>query len=90
MPDAAGQDAAARILAAVRGPSRRSGALSHLGRRLRAARSAGEGISLDDKRAMTHTLLRCGASIAEINSVRKTFIRHQGRSPSRRHVPARV
>ena len=73
VPDAAGADAARRILASVAGPRRgRSRAVPHLGRRLGAAGAAGAaGLTLDDKRAVTRALLRSGAAIGEINCVRK-------------------
>ncbi len=72
VPDAAGRDAAARILAAVED----LGAddlvvclLSGGGSALLALPAA--GLTLEDKQAVTGALLRSGATIGEINCVRK-------------------
>jgi glycerate 2-kinase len=48
------------------------------------------GITLDDYRALTALLLRCGADIREINAVRKHCSRLQGGGLARLAVPARV
>ena len=72
VPDAAGEQAAARILAMVSrlSPADRVLALiSGGGSALLAAPAA--GVSLAEKRALTSALLKCGASIGEINCVRK-------------------
>lgn len=91
MPDAAGQDAAARILAAVRGLECDDLVLCLISGGASALLALpAEGISLDDKRAMTHTLLRCGASIAEINSVRKHLSAIKGGRLAAATFPARV
>ncbi len=48
------------------------------------------GVSLSDKRALTKTLLRCGASIAEINCVRKHLSRIKGGRIAALAAPASV
>lgn len=71
-PDEAGQKAAARILELVKGLSADDLLLCLIsggGSSLLAAPAA--GMTLDDKRAVTKALLKCGASIDEINCVRK-------------------
>src|SRR5260221_295189 len=49
-----------------------------------------EGLSLADKQAVTRTLLRSGANIGEINTVRKHLSRIKGGRLARRAQPARV
>jgi glycerate 2-kinase len=49
-----------------------------------------EGISLDDKRAVTRALLRCGADIGEINTVRRRLSEIKGGRLARRSAPARI
>ena len=91
MPDAAGQDAAARILAAVRGLGHDDLVLCLISGGASALLALpAEGISLDDKRAMTHALLRCGATIAEINCVRKHLSAIKGGRLAAAAFPARV
>ena len=71
-PDEAGQKAAARILDLVKSLSADDLLLCLIsggGSSLLAAPAA--GMTLDDKRAVTKALLKCGASIDEINCVRK-------------------
>ena len=48
------------------------------------------GLSLDDKRALTRELLRSGATIGEINTVRKHLSRIKGGRLAVRAAPARV
>ena len=72
VPDAAGEAAAARMLAKVRGLNANDRVLALIsggGSALLAAPAA--GVTLAEKRAITAALLQCGASIGEINSVRK-------------------
>ena len=71
VPDAAGEAAAARMLAKVRGLHENDRVLALIsggGSALLAAPAA--GVTLAEKRAITAALLKCGASIGEINSVR--------------------
>jgi hydroxypyruvate reductase len=49
-----------------------------------------EGLSLADKQAVTRQLLRSGANIGEINTVRKHLSRIKGGRLARRAQPARV
>jgi glycerate 2-kinase len=72
VPDAAGETAAARILDLARG----LGADDQLVFLASGGGSAllslpAPGLALADKQAVTRALLRCGATIAEINTVRK-------------------
>ncbi len=72
VPDAAGQAAARRILEMARGLGPDDLLLALLsggGSALMAVPA--DGLSLDDKRAVTRALLRSGAAIGEINAVRK-------------------
>ena len=91
LPDQAGRAAAARVLEAVD----RLGAddlllclISGGGSALLAAPAA--GIGLDDKQAVTRALLRSGASISEINTVRKHLSAVKGGRLAQRAAPARV
>ena len=90
-PDAAGQWAAARILDAVKGLTPNDLVLVLLsggGSALLAAPMA--GISLEQKRAVTKALLSCGASIGEINCVRKHLSAIKGGRLALAALPARV
>jgi len=72
VPDAAGEAAAARILALLSGltaDDRLLTLISGGGSALLAAPAA--GVTLSEKRALTSSLLKSGASIGEINCVRK-------------------
>jgi len=48
------------------------------------------GLTLEDKQAVTQLLLRCGADIKEINTVRKHLSRIKGGGLARFFAPARV
>ena len=72
VPDAAGESAAQRILAKVQNLNENDRVLALIsggGSALLAAPAA--GVSLAEKRAITAALLKSGASISEINCVRK-------------------
>jgi hydroxypyruvate reductase len=90
-PDAAGQMAAARILDAVNGLTANDLVLVLLsggGSALLAAPMA--GITLEQKRAVTKVLLTSGASIGEINCVRKHLSAIKGGRLALAAAPARV
>ena len=90
-PDAAGQQAAARILEAVAGLTANDLVLVLLsggGSALLAAPMA--GITLAEKRAVTKALLACGAGIGEINCVRKHLSAIKGGRLALAAAPARV
>ncbi len=72
VPDAAGVSAAGRILEFVTGLGSDDLVLCLLSGGGSALLTLPiQGISLDEKRAVTQSLLNCGATISEINSVRK-------------------
>jgi glycerate 2-kinase len=90
-PDAAGQKAAQRLLQAVQGLGADDLVLVLLsggGSALLAAPM--DGITLDEKRAVTKALLACGANIAEINCVRKHLSTIKGGRLALAAAPARV
>jgi hydroxypyruvate reductase len=90
-PDAAGQQAAARILDAVTGLTPDDLVLVLLsggGSALLAAPMV--GITLEQKRDVTKALLSCGASIGEINCVRKHLSALKGGRLALAAAPARV
>ena len=90
-PDAAGQRAALRLLQAVQGLTADDLVLVLLsggGSALLAAPMG--GITLDEKRAVTKALLACGASIGEINCVRKHLSAIKGGRLALAAAPARV
>ncbi|MFA4970063.1 MAG: glycerate kinase [Sulfuritalea sp.] len=90
-PDAAGQQAAARILALVSGLTADDLVLVLLsggGSALLAAPMA--GITLEQKRAVTKALLASGAGIGEINCVRKHLSAIKGGRLALAAAPARV
>lgn len=90
-PDAAGQQAAARILAAVRGLSADDLVLVLLSGGGSALLSAPlPGITLDDKRAVTRALLASGAAIGEMNCLRKHLSALKGGRLALAAAPARV
>lgn len=91
VPDAAGQQAAARILDSVRGLDENDLVLALIsggGSALLAAPAT--GITLDEKRALTSRLLACGASIHEINCVRKHLSAIKGGRLAAAAWPAQV
>lgn len=72
VPDAAGEAAALSIFGRISGLTAEDRVLALIsggGSALLAAPA--EGVNLDEKRAITSALLKCGAAIGEINSVRK-------------------
>lgn len=91
VPDARGRAAAARILELARGLAADDlliCLISGGGSSLLALPAI--GVSLDDKRAVTTALLRCGAAIDEINCVRKHLSSIKGGRLAVAAHPARV
>ncbi|HTZ36158.1 MAG TPA: glycerate kinase [Stellaceae bacterium] len=91
VPDAAGEQAARRILDLARG----LGADDQLVFLVSGGGSAllalpAPGLTLDDKQAVTRALLRCGATIGEINTVRKHLSAIKGGRLAAAAAPARV
>jgi len=79
IPDAAGLDASERVLALARSAKETDLVLVLLSGGASANWIApAPGVSLDDKRALTHALLASGADIREINTVRKHLSRIKG------------
>jgi hydroxypyruvate reductase len=91
MPDEAGRDAAQRIVQAVQGLSRDDlviALISGGGSALLALPH--DGITLADKQAVTRALLHSGATIAEINTVRKHLSAVKGGRLGALCAPAQV
>ncbi|MGD9536570.1 MAG: glycerate kinase [Alphaproteobacteria bacterium] len=91
VPDDAGRAAARRILDAVRGLGENDLVLCLIsggGSALLALPA--DGVALDDKRAVTGALLRSGATIHEINTVRKHLSAIKGGRLAAAAYPARV
>lgn len=91
VPDAAGQDAARRILALARGlgpDDQMLCLISGGGSALLAA--PGPGLTLADKQAVTQALLRSGATIHEMNCVRKHLSAVKGGRLAAAAAPARL
>ena len=91
VPDAAGVAAAAAVLAAVSGLTADDLVICLIsggGSALLPAMPP--GVSLDDERALTRALLRSGATIAEINTVRKQVSLISGGRLAAAAAPARV
>ena len=91
VPDAAGQMAARRILDLVKGLGRDDLALCLISGGGSALLSApAPGITLDDKQALNKALLKSGASIDEINCVRKHLSAIKGGRLAVAAAPARI
>src|SRR5262249_47545731 len=91
VPDAAGQQAAARILKMVQGLSTDDLVLCLIsggGSALLALPAP--GLTLEDKRAVNRALLKSGANIAEMNCVRKHLSAIKGGRLAAAAAPARV
>ena len=91
LPDAGGREAARRILDLVQGLGPDDLLLCLIsggGSALLVAPA--QGLSLDDKQAVTHALLRSGATIGEINTVRKHLSAIKGGRLAQRAAPARI
>src|SRR5271167_1836857 len=91
IPDAAGQNAARRILDLVKGLGPEDLALCLISGGGSALLSLpAPGITLDDKQALNKALLRSGANITEINCVRKHLSAIKGGRLAVTAAPARV
>jgi glycerate 2-kinase len=91
VPDAAGREAAARILAKVKGLTSDDLVLALIsggGSALMALPA--EGVSLEEKQAVNKALLKSGATISEMNCVRKHLSAVKGGRLARAASPARV
>ncbi len=91
VPDVAGERTARRILALARGlgPEDQLVFLASGGGSALLSLPA-PGLTLDDKQAITRTLLRSGATITEINTVRKHLSAIKGGRLAAAAAPARV
>lgn len=91
VPDAAGRDAAARMLALADGATERDLVLVLMSGGASAALIApAAGVTLAEKQAVTRQLLKSGASIGEINTLRKHLSAIKGGRLAARARPARV
>ncbi|OHX13008.1 hydroxypyruvate reductase [Chromobacterium sphagni] len=91
VPDEAGCDAARQILAAVRGLSADDLVICLLsGGGSALLTLPAEGLTLADKQEISRQLLACGASIDEINTVRKHLSRIKGGRLALACAPARL
>jgi len=91
VPDQAGLDAAQRTLAMADGASGDDLVLALISGGASANWIApAHGLSLESKQAVTRALLRSGASIGEINTVRKHLSRIKGGRLARHAHPARL
>lgn len=91
VPDEAGEDAAKRILGMVQGLGADDLVLALISGGGSALLSApAEGLSLDDKQALTQALLRSGATIHEMNCVRKHLSTIKGGRLVAAAAPARI
>ncbi|HMK89852.1 MAG TPA: glycerate kinase [Methylocystis sp.] len=91
VPDAAGREAAARVLAKVQGLTADDLVLALIsggGSALLALPAP--GVSLEEKQVVNKALLRSGATISEMNSVRKHLSAIKGGRLARAAAPARV
>jgi len=91
VPDEAGQAAAQRILAMVRGLSKNDLVLCLIsGGGSSLLTLPAEGLSLEEKQAVNQALLASGANIGEMNCVRKHLSRIKGGRLAAACAPARV
>jgi len=91
IPDAVGEQTAHRILNLARslGPDDQLVFLASGGGSALLSLPA-PGLTLDDKRTVTHSLLRSGATISEINTVRKHLSAIKGGRLAAAAAPARI
>src|SRR4051812_12673719 len=90
VPDAAGLESAARALKLAEGATKDDLVLVLMSGGASANWIAPAGITFAEKQAVTRALLRSGANIGEINTVRKHLSRIKGGRLARAAHPARV
>jgi hydroxypyruvate reductase len=91
VPDAASAMAAQRVLATAAEAGENDLVLVLMSGGASALLAApSDGLTLADKQALTRDLLRCGATISEINCVRKHLSRIKGGKLARAAAPARL
>ncbi len=90
LPDAAGVRATAAVMAALEGLTQRDQVICLLSGGGSALLCAPWGVTLEQKIALTGELLRCGASIEEMNVVRKHLSRVKGGKLAALAYPAGV
>jgi hydroxypyruvate reductase len=90
IPDQAGLDSAAKALAISEGAGESDLVLVLMSGGASANWIAPAGITFTEKQAVTRALLRSGANIGEINTVRKHLSRLKGGRLARAAYPARV
>ena len=91
VPDAAGREAAQRMLRTVQGLSADDLVICLIsGGGSALLPLPGDGITLEDKQAVSRALLACGASISEINCVRRHLSAIKGGRLAAACHPARV
>ena len=91
VPDARGRDAAARILKKVQGLTKDDLVLCLVSGGASALLALpADGIALEDKQAVNRALLRCGATISEMNCLRKHLSAIKGGRLARAAQPAQL
>jgi len=91
LPDARGRAAAERVLRCVHGLAQRDLVIALLsGGGSALLPLTGDGVPWEEALALTHALLACGASIAEINCIRRHCSAIQGGRLALACAPARV
>ncbi len=91
VPDQAGMDAAQRIVELLRGTTARDLVIGLISGGASALMTLpAPGISLEDVQALTRALLACGATIHEINTLRKHICQLKGGQLARWAAPAPV
>ena len=91
VPDARGRDAAARILKKVQGLTSDDLVLCLVSGGASALLALpADGIALEDKQAVNRALLRCGATISEMNCLRKHLSAIKGGRLARAAQPAQL
>ena len=91
VPDARGREAAGRILKKVQGLTEDDLVLCLVSGGASALLALpADGLTLEDKQAVNRALLRCGATISEMNCLRKHLSAIKGGRLARAAAPARI